>query len=162
LENPLKIEWIGRFAYSPITGLEKTMALKITLKPNEKMIIGGAVVTNGNIKNTDLIIENNVPVLRQKNILSQKDATSPCSRIYFTIQLMYIDEENIAAHQDIYWSLVRELLDAAPRLTGHIDLINEQILSGNYYGALKLASELIHYEQEVLRYADANSITAGV
>jgi flagellar protein FlbT len=101
LENPLKIEWIGRFAYSPITGLEKTMALKITLKPNEKMIIGGAVVTNGNIKNTDLIIENNVPVLRQKNILSQKDATSPCSRIYFTIQLMYIDEENIAAHQDI-------------------------------------------------------------
>jgi flagellar protein FlbT len=162
LENPLKIEWIGRFAYSPITGLEKTMALKITLKPNEKMIIGGAVVTNGNIKNTDLIIDNNVPVLRQKNILSQKDATSPCSRIYFTIQLMYIDEENIAAHQDIYWSLVRELLDAAPRLTGHIDLINEQILSGNYYGALKLASELIHYEQEVLRYADANSITAGV
>jgi flagellar protein FlbT len=138
------------------------MALKITLKPNEKMIVGGAVVTNGNIKNTDLIIENNVPVLRQKNILSEKDATSPCSRIYFTIQLMYIDEENIAAHQDIYWSLVGELLDAAPRLTGHIDLINEHILSGNYYGALKLASELIQYEQEVLRYADANSITAGV
>ena len=138
------------------------MALKITLKPNEKMIIGGAVVTNGNIKNTDLIIENNIPVLRQKNILSQKDATSPCSRIYFTNQLMYIDEENIAAHQDIYWNLVRELLDAAPRLAGHIDLINEQILSGNYYGALKLASELIHYEQEVLRYADANSITARV
>jgi len=138
------------------------MALKITLKPNEKMIIGGAVVTNGNIKNTDLIIENNVPVLRQKDILSQKDATSSCSRIYFTIQLMYIDEENIAAHQDIYWNLIRELLDAAPRFTGHIDLINEQILSGNYYGALKLSSELIHYEQEVLRYADANSITAGV
>jgi flagellar protein FlbT len=138
------------------------MALKITLKPNEKMILGGAVVTNGNIKNTDLIIENNVPVLRQKDILSEKDATSPSSRIYFTIQLMYIDEENIAAHQDTYWSLVGELLDAAPRLTGHIDLINEQILSGNYYGALKLSSELIHYEQEVLRYADANPITAGV
>lgn len=123
------------------------------------MIVGGAIVTNGNIKNTDLIIENNVPVLRQKDILSEKDATSPCSRIYFTIQLMYIDEENIAAHHNIYWSLVRELLDAAPRLTGHIDLINEQILSANYYGALKLASELIHFEQEVLRYADANSIT---
>ena len=138
------------------------MALKITLKPNEKMILGGAVVTSGNIKNTDLIVENNVPVLRQKDILSEKDATSPCSRIYFTIQLMYIDEENIAAHQDIYWSLVRELLDVAPRLTGHIDLINEHILSGNYYGALKLAGKLIHYEQEVLRYADANSITAGV
>ena len=95
------------------------------------MIVGGAIVTNGNIKNTDLIIENNVPVLRQKDILSEKNATSPCSRIYFTIQLMYIDEENITAHHDIYWRLVRELLDAAPRLTGYIDLINEQILSAN-------------------------------
>ncbi len=126
------------------------------------MIVGGAIVTNGNVKNTDLIIENNVPVLREKDILSEKDAASPCRRIYFTFQLLYIDEGNIAAHHDIYWSLVHELLDAAPRLTGHIYQINEQILSANYYGALKLASELIHFEQEVLKYADANSITAGL
>ncbi len=136
---------------------EKQWHLKITLKPNEKMIVGGAVITNGNIKNTDLIIENNVPILRQKDILSEKDATSPCSRIYFLIQLMYIDEENIATHQHTYWKLVRELLDAVPRLTGHIDQINENILSGNYYRALKLASELIDYEQEVLEYVHANT-----
>lgn len=132
------------------------MALKITLKPNEKMIVGGAVITNGNIKNTDLIIENNVPILRQKDILSEPEATSPCSRIYFLIQLMYIDEENIATHQQTYWELVRELLDAVPRLTGHIDQINENILSGNCYRALKLASKLIDYEQEILEYVHAN------
>ena len=127
------------------------MALKITLKPNEKMIVGGAVVINGNAKNTDLIIENNVPVLRQKDILSEKDATSPCSRIYFMIQLMYIDQENLTDHQHIYWKFVRELLDAVPRLAGHIDQINENILGGNFYRALKLAGELIDYEQEVLK-----------
>jgi flagellar protein FlbT len=129
-----------------------SMALKITLKPNEKMIVGGAVVTNGNSKNTDLIIENNVPVLRQKDILSEKDATSPCSRIYFIIQLMYIDEENLIDHQTVYWKLVRELLDAVPRLAGHINQINENILGGNFYRALKLAGELIGYEQEVLKH----------
>jgi flagellar protein FlbT len=128
------------------------MALKITLKPNEKMIVSGAVVTNGNTKNTDLIIENNVPVLRQKDIISEKDATSPCSRIYFIIQLMYIDEENLSDHQPIYWKLVRELLDAVPRLAGHIDQINEYILEGNFYRALKLASEMIAFEQEVLKH----------
>ena len=131
------------------------MALKITLKPNEKMIVGGAVVINGNSKNTDLIIENNVPVLRQKDILSENDATSPCSRIYFLIQLMYIDEENLTDHQRTYWKLVRELLDAVPRLTGHIDQINENILGGNFYRALKLAGELINYEQEVLKHVRA-------
>ena len=121
------------------------------------MIVGGAVITNGNIKNTDLIIENNVPILRQKNILSENDATSPCSRIYFLIQLMYIDEENLTTHQHTYWKLVRELLDAVPRLTGHIDQINETILSGNYYRALKLASELINFEQEVLEHVHADT-----
>ena len=128
------------------------MALKITLKPNEKMIVSGVVVINGNTKNTDLIIENNVPVLRQKDILNEKDATSPCSRIYFIIQLMYIDEENLTDHQPTYWKLVRELLDAVPRLAGIIDHINENILGGNFYRALKLAGELIAYEQEVLRH----------
>ena len=133
------------------------MALKVTLKPNEKIIVGGAVITNGNIRNTDLIIENNVPILRQKDILSEKDATSPCSRIYFLIQLMYIDEENIATHQHTYWKLVRELLDAVPRLNGHIDQINDNILKGNYYRALKLASELIDFEQEVLKHVHVNT-----
>jgi flagellar protein FlbT len=133
------------------------MALKITLKPNEKMIVGGAVVINGNAKNTDLVIENNVPVLRQKDILSEKDATSPCSRIYFTIQLMYIDEENLTDHQRTYWKLVHELLNAVPRLAGHIDQINENILRGTFYRALKLAGELIDYEQEVLKHVRANT-----
>jgi flagellar protein FlbT len=141
-----------------------SMALKITLKPNEKMIVGGAVVTNGNSKNTDLIIENNVPVLRQKDILSEKDATSPCRRIYFIIQLMYIDEENLIDHQTVYWKLVRELLDAVPRLAGHINQINENILGGNFYRALKLAGELIGYEQEVLKhvYASTDSIPESI
>jgi len=133
------------------------MALKITLKPNEKMVVAGAVITNGNTKNTDLIIENNVPILRQKDILSDKDATSSCRRIYFLIQLMYIDQENLSTHQQTYWKLVRELLDAVPRLTGHIDQINENILGGNCYRALKLASELIDYEQEILNYVHADT-----
>jgi flagellar protein FlbT len=140
------------------------MALKITLKPNEKMIVSGAVVTNGNTRNTDLIIENNVPVLRQKDILSEKDAATPCSRIYFIIQLMYIDEENLIEHQSIYWKLIRELLDTVPRLTKHIDQINENILGANFYRALKLAGKLIDYEQEVLKhvYASTDSIPESV
>ena len=43
------------------------MALKITLKPNEKIIISGVVVTNGPVK-AELLIENKTAILRQKNI----------------------------------------------------------------------------------------------
>jgi flagellar protein FlbT len=140
----------------------RQMALKITLKPHEKMIVGGAVLTNGNAKNSDLIIENNVPVLRQIDILNEQDATSHCRQIYFVIQLMYIDSDNLTDHQQCYWKLVRELINAIPRLTGHIDEINEHILIGNYYRALKLARELIHYEQEVLKNADPGTISESI
>jgi flagellar protein FlbT len=62
---------------------------------------------------------------------------------------MYIDMENLAIHHDSYWKLVRPLLKAAPRLTGLVDQINENILNGKYYQALKLAAELIAYEKEI-------------
>ena len=138
------------------------MPLKLTLKPNEKMIVGGAVVASANSKNVRLIIENKVPVLRQKDILSEKNARSPCSQIYFLIQLMYIDEENLATHQHTYWILVRKLLNAVPKLSGLINQISEYILEGRYYHALKMASELIKHEQEVLQNARKNPITESI
>ena len=126
------------------------MALRITLKPQEKMILGGAVITNGNAFRCNLIIENKVPILREKDILSESEANSICRQIYFVIQLMYIDEENLASHQKNYWKLVRHLIKAAPSSIILIDQINEEILSGKYYQALKLAKKLIDYEQEVI------------
>jgi flagellar protein FlbT len=125
------------------------MALKITLKPNERIILGGAVVVNGETK-CELLIENNTTLLREKDILREEDANSPCRRIYFTIQLMYIDTEKLAIHHQMYWKLVKELLEAVPSTIGLIDQINEHIVSGRYYQALKLASKLIEYEQEVI------------
>lgn len=125
------------------------MALKITLKPHERLIVGGAVVTNGNAR-SDLIIENNVPILREKDILSEKNADTPCKRIYFVIQLMYVDDKNLSEHHALYWRLVRDVVKAAPSTTLLIDQISEQILHNNYYQALKKAKKLIEYEQEVI------------
>lgn len=126
------------------------MGLKITLKPKERMIIGGAVITNGDSK-CELIIENKVPLLREKNILKEQDAKTPGRRIYFAIQLMYIDEENLATHHKTYWSLVSDFLQAAPSAMEMIKQISEHIIGNRYYMALKLAEKLIEYEQEVMQ-----------
>jgi flagellar protein FlbT len=125
------------------------MPLKITLKPNERMIVGGAVITNGKTR-CDLLVENRVPILRQKDIMSEKDADSPCRKIYFIIQLMYIDEENLIEHHNTYWKLVQDIVKAAPSMLAVIDHISEHILNNKYYQALKLARKLIDYEQEVI------------
>ena len=125
------------------------MPLKITLKPHERMIVGGAVISNGNTR-CDLLIENEVPVLRQKDILREKDADSPCRKIYFTIQLMYIDEENLTEHHNTYWKLVQDTIKAAPSMLVLIDQISDHILNSEYYQALRLARKLIDYEQEII------------
>ncbi len=133
------------------------MALKIVLKPHERLIIGGAVITNGKSR-SDFLVENNVPILREKDILSAKEADSPCRRIYFAIQLMYVDESHLAKHHKVYWQLVKEVLEAAPSTRGLIALISQHILQNEYYQAMKAARKLIEYEQEVInRVRNANA-----
>ena len=123
--------------------------MKITLKPNERMIISGAVIKNGKTK-TDLTIENKVPILREKDILNEKKADSPCRRIYFIIQLMYVDESNLKLYHTQYWQEIQHVLEAAPSMLELIDGISDQILHSRYYQALKLTQELIAYEKELL------------
>jgi flagellar protein FlbT len=126
------------------------MALKITLKPSERMILGGAVVTNANTTSCDLVIENKVPILRQKDILTEEKADSPCRRIYFIVQLMYIDEDNLSRYHTQYWEITRDVVRAAPSTAGLIHDISEHILDRKYYQALKITKRLIDYEQEVI------------
>ncbi len=126
------------------------MGLKITLKPHEKMILGGAVITNGTSK-CEFIVENKVSILRHDNIMVPEAATSPAKRIYLAIQLMYVDPSKMVAHQKTYWQLIKEFVDAAPSSLGLVDLINECIFQEDYYKALKLAKQLIELEQEVIK-----------
>jgi flagellar biosynthesis repressor protein FlbT len=127
------------------------VALKISLKPDERIIIGGAVLQNGGAR-SDFVIENSVPILREKDIMGLTDANSPCRRIYFAIQLMYVDEKNIEEHRTTYWELVKDVTNAAPSTIGLIDQISEHILHDRYYQALKQTNKLIEYEQGVMNH----------
>jgi len=125
------------------------MALKIVLKPHEKLIIGGAVIENSGTK-SEFLVENDVPLLRGKDIMGPNDADSPCKRIYFTIQLMYVDEQNLIEHHKQYWDLVKDVVAAAPSRTSQLTEISEHIIARRYYQALKVTKKLIEYEQEAI------------
>jgi flagellar protein FlbT len=126
------------------------MPLKVSLKPRERLILGGAVVRNGETA-AHLVVENEVPILRERDILSEPHADSPCRRIYFAVQLMYVDERNLAEHQRLYWLLVDDLLAAAPSAVKFTGTISALVVDKKYYQALKSARKLIDYEQELLR-----------
>jgi len=70
--------------------------------------------------------------------------------------LMYTSRDPRTHHED-YFSLVREIVQAAPSTWPFIESINNQILTGNLYKALKEAKKLIAYEEELLRNATRNA-----
>jgi flagellar protein FlbT len=127
------------------------MALKVELKPGERIIVGESVITN-NDQRTRFLIEGTAPILRERDIMTAERADTPAKRIYLAIQLMYTSRDP-RAHHEIYFELVREMLDAAPSVLPFIDVINNQILTGHMYKALKETAKLIVYEKGLLDHA---------
>ena len=127
------------------------MSLKVELRPGERLIVGNCLITNAE-QRTRLFIEGKAPILREKDILSPATATSPARRIYLAVQLMYLDD-NVEALRGDYFALVTDMVRAAPSTTGLIDNINNEILTGSLYKALKAAKKLIQYEDSILNAA---------
>jgi flagellar protein FlbT len=131
------------------------MSLKVELKPGERLIIGNCVVTNAD-QRTRLFIDGKAPILREKDILTPATADTPAKRIYLAVQLMYIGD-NVDTLTKDYFSLVNDIVTAAPSTTSLVDQINNEILTGSLYKALKVAKRLIQYEQDLLSNATAGS-----
>jgi flagellar protein FlbT len=130
------------------------MALRVELKPNEKIIIGSCVITNSD-KRAKLLIEGDrIPILREKDILTPATADTPAKLLYLAVQLMYLSPEP-QSHHAVYFDVMRELLTAAPSSVDLIQEVNNHILAGEYYKALKSGQKLIEHEEHLLRQARA-------
>ena len=131
------------------------MALKVELKPGERIILGDSVVTNDGPR-TKLVIEGGAPILREKDIMRADEANTPCKRIYLAVQLMYLTG-NMDEHAQTYRQLAEDVLQAAPSTSPHIARLNKLLLTGAFYKALKEARGLIGYEEELITNARSNS-----
>lgn len=121
------------------------MALKIELKPGERILIGDCVLTSSN-ERIRFSLEGSLPVLREKDIMSVGEADTAAKRIYLAVQFMYLAKRP-RDHYPLYCDLVRAMLRATPGAWPAIERINNQILNGHLYKALKEARKLIAYEE---------------
>jgi len=69
------------------------MPLKLTLKPDECVVINGCVVRNSNRRHVLTIESHNADVIRGKDLLNHEDAATPIKRVYFLIQTVLIKSE---------------------------------------------------------------------
>jgi flagellar biosynthesis repressor protein FlbT len=71
------------------------------------------------------------------------------------VQLMYLSPDPMA-HHPTYFNLVRDILSTMPSAWPFIEGINNNILNGDLYHALKESKKLIGHEEELI--ADARSL----
>lgn len=127
------------------------MALVIDLKPGEKILIGSAVITNDS-QRTRLHISGDAPILREKDVMQEDEAETPCKKIYFLIQCMYLASDPKIYHKP-YFNMIKEVQHAAPSMTMAFLSINEKIMEGAYYKAMREARELVKLEEEMIGHA---------
>lgn len=123
------------------------MALKVELKPFERIIIGESLITNSETRTT-FLIEGEAPILREKDILTAETATTPVRQLYLCIQMMYL-EKNIPKYQDLYMDFVKNILVEQPAFRKSIETASKLILSGSLYHSLKEVRKLIKREEEL-------------
>ncbi|HRK97852.1 MAG TPA: flagellar biosynthesis repressor FlbT [Alphaproteobacteria bacterium] len=124
------------------------MALIIDLKPEEKILIGSAVLTNDK-QRTRLHISGDTPILREKDVMQEDEATTPCRKVYFLIQCMYLARSPREYHPK-YFELLKMIQSAIPSTSVFFSRINSNIVQGQYYKALRDARDLISHEDELL------------
>jgi flagellar biosynthesis repressor protein FlbT len=131
------------------------MALKIELKPHERVIVGSCVITNSDRRARLLIEGDNVPVLREKDILTSEMADTPGKLVYLAVQQMYLSPD-LRNNDGVYFKLVHEIFKLVHEMTSAnpgacpiIEGINNCILTGDLYRALKETRKLIAYENNL-------------
>src|SRR5215469_14310097 len=119
------------------------MPLKLSLKPGEKFVLNGAVLTNGD-KRTSLVIQNKACVLREKDIMQPNEANTPARRIYVPIMMMYLDPDDGEQYYNDFALRMTEFMGAIRNreaLATCIE-ISREVMSGACYRALMLCRKL--------------------
>jgi flagellar protein FlbT len=124
--------------------------LKITLRNDEKLVINGAVLRS--VGRTELFIENEVALLRGREVMAPEEANTPARRLYFACMMAYLDPANRDTHRESILTLLADLMGAleAPEARALCVAFAHHVGSGDHYRALADCRGLIDYEAGVL------------
>ena len=127
------------------------MPLKLTLKPRERFVLNGGVLINGD-RRSDLIIENQVSLLRERDVLQPDEADTPMKRIYFTIMMMYLDGGLEGEYYGQFTDLMTDFMCAVTtkEVVEKCHRILDDVHEQRFYTAMMMSKSLLPFEKERL------------
>lgn len=129
------------------------MALKLTLKPSEKLVVNGAVLQNGD-RRVSMVVQNKACILREKDIMLPEQAQTPMRRVYFAIMMLYLDGAKDSGLYDEFLQRMTEFMNAISDSEAVAECVKiiQQVHDKDYYKALMACRKLLPFEETRLNY----------
>ncbi|TXM64664.1 flagellar biosynthesis repressor FlbT [Methylobacterium sp. WL120] len=134
------------------------MPLKLTLKPNERLIINGASIRNGDRSST-IIMETKCKFLREREIMHESDANTAAKMICVTLQIIYLND-NPSEAMELFYRQAADMMAGALSTAPYILAIQQELEAQRYHAAIKKGRELIAYERKMLDHASSAASAA--
>ena len=129
------------------------MALNLTLKPFERVVVNGCMMRNGGRKST-ITVETRADIIRETDLLKPDSAATPVRVAYYLIQTALIHRERREALSE---AVTKQLAALARTFSdvhaGHAIEAANNIAKSEYFTALRNLRPLLQREEELLKLA---------
>lgn len=125
-------------------------ALKISLKPNEKIYINGAVLRVDRKVSIELL--NDVQFLLENHVLQADEASTPLRQLYFIVQIMLMNPDGAGQALSMFRKSLPLLLASFTdeQIKAALKNIDRQVSEGHLFEALKAIRTLYRLEEAIL------------
>jgi flagellar biosynthesis repressor protein FlbT len=124
--------------------------LKISLKPNEKIYLNGAVIRVDRKVTLELL--NDVQFLLESHVLQIDEASTPLRQLYFILQVMLMNPTGAADAYELFRKSLPLMLASFddPEITSTLKQVDQMVGEGHVFEALKAIRSLYALEREAL------------
>jgi len=136
--------------------------LVISLKPNEKFLVNGALLMNGPKRSQICLPDDDVYVLRVSDALHPNEVNSPVRRVYYAVQLILSgDNDAVKIEEDVRSGLLAlEAVFEGTPLSETLEKAKIAFLKGHFYSVLNNLKSLFPIEDAMLNaVSDPSKIT---
>ena len=132
-------------------------AVKITLREGERIFLGQAVFRAD--RRTVLEILNDVPYLREHQIIQIEQTTTPLRQLYFVVQTMIIDPQSTQAHA-VFTGMMIWMVEtyANMEILNGLTAIKANVDAGKPFEGIKILRTLLPVEDEILGISRTNDV----
>ena len=131
------------------------MALRIELKPHERIIIGKVALTNGPTRTT-FVVDGRAPILRCKDVITPEQADTVCKKLYLLIERVYLEEVTFEEAAPAFNALAAEIVGPLEHDALFLQRRSPSFRRAEPYGALKdSCRKLIATTGSIIRPAQA-------